>query len=519
MSKQKGNHNLINVRMEAIVCLVLVIATFAVYWQVRNHQFIDFDDRSYLLENNHIHAGLTKKAIKWAFSINANEKTYWHPLTWISHMVDIQLFGIHAGSHVTINVLLHILNSILLFFIFRLMTGEVWKSAFVAGLFALHPINVESVAWIAERKNVLSTFFWMLTLLAYIYYAQKPDPYKYLLTFSVFTLGLMAKPMLVTLPCVLLLMDFWPLGRLRIGQLLKKGPEKENLSVGASHQGWAALRLLIEKLPFFLASAIVLFLFKLSVQRPGLVITMEAVPFNLRLKNALVSYINYIVKMFWPKDLAVFYPFPETIPIYQVLGAAFLLAGITYLFCRASKKMPFLVIGWFWYLGTLVPTIGLVQAGLWPALADRWAYVPFIGLFIIIAWSIPELLRDKRYQKVWLGTLAASLLFILWVSTRQQIRYWRDSYALFKHTVEVTANNPVAYNNLGFALAQQGRITEAFRNYSEALRLNPDLAAIHNNMGNVLIAQGNLDDAIPHYAEALRLNPALLPPTIIWDLL
>jgi tetratricopeptide (TPR) repeat protein len=507
-----------NIRVEFLICLFLVATTLAVYWQARNHEFV-FDDSLYVSDNKHIQAGLTKDAVKWAFSVDDNEKTYWHPLTWISHIVDIQLFGMNAGSHILTNVLFHLINSLLLFFVFRLMTGEIWKSAFVAGLFALHPINVESVAWIAERKNVLSTFFWMLTLLAYVYYAQKPNLFKYILTFSAFTLGLMAKPMLVTLPCVLLLMDFWPLGRFRLGQMIRAGDERTNQSGEKVHQASDASRLFLEKLPFFGVSAIVIYLSSLSVQRPGVVITMQAVPLALRIENAAVSYIRYIGKLFWPIDLAVFYPYPATIPGYQVLGAAFLLVGVTIVFSRALKKMPFLLMGWLWCLGTLVPTIGFVQVGLWPAMADRWAYIPFIGLFIIIVWGSAAFFESRKFKKLWLASLGLSLLVILSLTTWKQIRIWHNSLTLFQHTVDVTANNYVANNNLGSALAKRGMTEQAIIHFSEALRLLPgyekahfNLAGIHNNIGNALKMQNKLDEAIRYYSQALSIKPDFEEP-------
>lgn len=475
-----------NIRYDVLICLFLVIATLAVYWQINYHEFINLDDSSYILQNQHVQKGLTSESISWAFSFT--DISYWHPLTWLSHMLDCQIYGLVPGMHHRTNLIFHIVNSILLFFVLQKMTGALWKSALVAALFALHPINVESVAWVAERKNLLSTFFWMLTMLAYVHYTRHPNLYRYLLTLLLLMLGLMAKPMLVTLPFVLLLLDYWPLGRLR-------------------HE--SPFNLILEKIPFFALSAVSVYISSLSVKYYGIVVSTELVPMQLRIANALVSYVKYIEKMIWPKNLAVFYPFPDTLPVWQILGAGLFLASISFLVLLNFRKKPYLCIGWLWFLGTLIPVIGLKQAGLWPAMANRWAYVPLVGIFIIIAWSTEDIALKFRYKKI-LPAVIAGILLIFSITTWGQLRYWSSSVALFKHSLDVTNDNDVAHQKLGEALAAQGKIGEAVRHYYEALEINPDNASIHNNLGVALADQGLTDKAIDHYYKALRIKPDLI---------
>ena len=479
-------HRIFNIRYDILICLFLVIATLAVYWQMNYHEFINFDDPSYILQNQHVQKGLTSESISWAFSFT--DIAYWHPLTWLSHMLDCQIYGLIPGMHHRTSLIFHIVNSILLFFVLQKMTGALWKSAFVAALFALHPINVESVAWVAERKNLLSTFFWMLTMLAYVHYTRHPNLYRYLLTLLLLMLGLMAKPMLVTLPFVLLLLDHWPLGRLR---------------------QQSTFNLILEKIPFFALSAVSAYISSLSVQRYEIVVSTELVPMQLRIANALVSYVKYIEKMIWPKNLAIFYLFPDTLPIWQVFGAGLFLASISFLVLLNSIKKPYLCIGWLWFLGTLIPVIGLKQAGLWPAMADRWAYVPLIGIFIIIAWGVPELALKWRHKKFGLASAATVILLILMTSTCLQVRCWTNSVSLFKHAFEVTANNFIVHFKLGEALTELDKIEEAISHYQEVLRLKPCYALSHHNLGCILADQGRTNEAMNHYIAALKINPKL----------
>ena len=385
-------------RRDVLVCLFLIITTFAVYWQVHNHDFINLDDDLYITENDQVQKGLSRESVVWAFT--TTHAANWHPLTWLSHMVDFQLYGLNPKGHHLTNVFFHLLNTLLLFFVLQRMTGALWRSGFVAALFALHPLHVESVAWVAERKDVLSTLFWLLTIWAYTWYVERPRRTRYLLTLLTFTLGLMAKPMLVTLPFVLLLLDYWPLGRFQVGQLdtALSAPGQASLS---TRSVWSqTLRLIWEKAPFFAlaaASSIVTFL----VQKGGgAVRPWERFPITIRIANGLVSYVKYMGKMIWPSDLAVFYPHPgASLPIWQAVAAGLLLLSISIAAIRLAKNHPYLAVGWLWYLGTLVPIIGFVQVG-GQALADRYTYVSLIGLFIIIAWGVSDIVAKWRYQRV-----------------------------------------------------------------------------------------------------------------------
>jgi Flp pilus assembly protein TadD len=498
-------YNIINkARSEFIICLFLVVTILAAYWQLPIHDFLVFDDNKYITQNTHVHEGITWKNIAWAFS--NTDYGYWHPLTWMSHMLAFQVFGLKSGMHHLINLLLHISNTLLLFFVLKRMTGVLWQSAFVAAVFALHPLNVESISWVSERKNVLSTFFWMLTILTYVRYTERPGFYRYMLILFVFILGLMSKPMLVTLPFVLLLLDYWPLRRLNLARLRYDNQETHTSKI-ASFQTSPVLHLILEKIPLLGFSAICIYLSSLSIQRFGIVISTASVPMKLRIANALVSYVSYIKKMVWPHNLAVFYPYPKTLPLWQVSGAGLLLVCISFLALRALKSKPYLAVGWLWYIGTLVPVIGLVQAGLWPATADRFAYVPLIGLFMAIAWGVPDLVFRWRRRKAGLAVIAATLFPILMITTWLQIQHWQNGVTLFTHNLNVSHNNSLAHNELGNALKQEGKFGKAMFHYSKALQINPNYAEAHNNFGYTLAQQKKYQDAIYHYNEALRIKP------------
>ncbi len=483
------NNTLCGLRLDLLICLFLSLITLAVYWQVTNHEFLNFDDPIYVTDNHHIQNGLTLENIVWAFSFTDKRDVYWHPLTWFSHMLDCQGYGLNPGMHHLSNLIFHMANCVLLFLVFKRMTGSLWKSAFIAALFALHPINVDSVAWVAERKNVLSTFFWMLTLLSYAYYCEHPRASRYLLTFLAFTLGLLTKPMLVTLPFVLLLLDYWPLERLR-------PPAKTS----ASH-------LVMEKAPFFIISAISIHLSTSSLEGINNWISFEQAPMSLRISNALVSYVSYIGKMVWPQNLAIFYPYPLVIPFWKTTCAGLFLIFVSLLVVLAAKQRSYLAIGWFWFLGTLVPVIGLVQTGLWPAIADRWAYVPLIGLYVMIAWGTPELFGRWRNNRIALTLTAAMLLSILTSTTLLQLRYWTNSITLFEHALEVTTENSIAHNNIAVAMSEQGRFHEAADHYAAALEINPMHGNAHYNLGVLLAKQKKDVMAVEYFYRALRINP------------
>ena len=492
-------------RPELIVCLILTVITIAAYWQVSGYDFVGFDDNTQIVANSYLHKGITTKTIAWAFGFESS--TYWHPLTWLSHMLGFQLFGFRPGMHHWINLLFHISNTLLLFLILKRMTGAFWQSAFVAGLFAIHPLNVESVAWVAARKNVLSTFFWMLTMLAYLGYTERPGAFRYLLVFMALALGLMAKPMLVTLPFVLLLMDYWPLGRLRFNQHSENNNSATGQPVYSAHQPLPGFYLVLEKIPLLVLSAISVYLSSLSIQHLDISVPTAAVPIKLRIANAFISYVSYIKKMVWPSKLAVLYLYPEAIPLWQAAGACLLLGGVSFIVLRNVKLKPYLTVGWLWYLGTLIPVIGLVQGGLWPAMADRFVYVPLIGLFVMIAWGIPDIAVLRRYGKLILGISAAGVLIVLTICTWLQAGHWRSSLDLFGRAVNVTARNWLAHNNIGTAKYNQGKIDEAIEHYKAALSIKPDYVTAHYNLGNAYLNQGRMDEAVSHFRDALKIKP------------
>ena len=483
-------------RLPRLVYLLLIFTTLVVFHQLPSHDFINLDDNLYVYENTRVQAGLTQEGVAWAFT--TFEAYNWHPLTWLSHMLDFQLFGLRPGLHHLTNLLFHLANTALLFFVLRRMTGALWRSGFVAALFALHPLHVESVAWVAERKDLLSAFFWFLTIWVYIRYVERPELNRYLLVLFFFVLGLMAKPMLVTLPFVLFLLDFWPLNRMQFGYISSAShPDKPRVP---------AFRLVAEKIPLFVIVATSIIVTLAAQQKGGALKSLEVFSLKTRLANALISYVSYIGKMIWPQNLAVYYPHPAVVPTWQAAGCGLLLICLSALFIWASRKRPYLAVGWLWYLGTLVPVIGLVQVGS-QAMADRYTYIPLIGLFIVIAWGVPGILAGWRYRRIVLATLTTVLLLGFTMCTWLQVRYWQNSLTIFQHTVNVTTDNHFAHNNLGVALAKGGRLDEAVDHYYVALRIKPNEAEVYNNLGNVLEAQGNLDEAIRHYYEALRINP------------
>ena len=530
---------------KTILCLALCILTIAAYWPVKNYPFINYDDGPYVYDNSHVKSGLSIQNIIWAFDIAADEdKHYWHPLTSISHMIDIQLFGLNPHMHHLSNLFFHTLNTILLFLVFSLMTGDAWKCFFMATLFAIHPMNIESTAWIAERKNLLSTMFWMLTMLAYIFYAKKPAFSRYLLVFLAFGCGLLAKPILVVLPFVLLLMDFWPLKRTKWADVINTRNNHDNIVLPKSTFGkMSNSHLILEKTPLLLLSFMTFYLSMVTLQGKSEVINTAIVPLMLRIENAIVSYVIYLKKMIWPIDLAFFYPFPDAVPTWQTIGAIIFLCLMTYLATIRLKTKPYLIIGWLWFLGVLFPASGLIQGGHWPALADRWAYVPLIGIFIIFAWGVPDILPKWRYRRTVLSVSATCLIIFFLCVTRNQLAYWADSYTLFNRAIAVTENNFLAYSLVGKELIKTEDYKTAEKYFLTALRIKPDYADTRHDIGHVayqnkeydkalkyyrqallfrpsdakimciiadlLIKNGNLDEAIDYYSEALVLNPSV----------
>jgi protein O-mannosyl-transferase len=470
-----------------LLSAALVAAGAFVYAPVQHHEFVNFDDPQYVRDNAVVRDGLSGHALTWA--LTTGHAGNWHPLTWLSHQLDVELFGLDAGRHHLTSVALHLANTLLLFGLLLRTTGALFRSGFVAGLFALHPLHVESVAWIAERKDVLSLLFFLLTLWAYLAYVGQPRGRRYALVVLLFTLGLMAKPMLVTVPLVLLLLDFWPLGRAK------------------ARPSWR--RLIIEKLPL-VALAIASSLVTVVVQqRAGAIKGLDLLPLSRRLATAALAYVWYAAKVVWPTRLAALYPYPAASPSWQVLGAVALLAAVTLLVLRAAPRHPYLPLGWLWYVVTLVPVLGLVQVGSQPW-ADRYTYVPAIGLFIVVAWGSVDLLAGWGHRNLVLAAAAGVVLGACALAARRQAGYWRDSVALWEHALEVTTANYRAESNLAHALAGQRRLEEAAAHYRAALRINPGFAEAHNNLGLVLADQGKVSEAMTHYADAVRALPDYL---------
>ncbi|MEK6777076.1 MAG: tetratricopeptide repeat protein [bacterium] len=511
------------------ICLFLMIVTFAVYRQVSHHEFVSYDDRLYVTENPQVKAGLTRESILWAFT--AMHAGNWHPLTWLSHMLDVEMFGLNSRWHHLINLLFHVAGTGLLFFLLSRMTGAVWPSLFVAALFALHPLHVESVAWAAERKDVLSAFFWMLTLISYHEYVKHPGRVRYLVTLCAFVLGLMSKPMLVTLPFVLFLLDYWPLGRLRPRR--EPGPQ----AAGPNSLCW---RLILEKIPFLALSFASGIITLYAQQEVRAVASLKNVPLIFRAVNVLWAYVVYLGRMIWPLHLAVIYPLPATLTVLQGLTAVLLLGAISFLVIRTARRHPYFLVGWLWSLVTLVPVIGLVQVGL-QAVADRYTYIPLIGLFIMIAWGAWLIAGRGRSYSVAVTVLAFFILSAFGARTWIQLSYWQNSITLFSHAIDAVPDNYVAHQNLGTNLVEIGRLDEAVYHYSQVLRVwaddpdaligmgnalarqgklheavhysaravqvKPDSADAHFNLGFVFMEQGKVDQAIEHYSEGLRLDP------------
>jgi hypothetical protein len=490
-----------------LVCLLLAMVTVGIYWKVKNFDFVNFDDELYVTENIQVQRGLSWQGIVWAFT--TFHASNWHPMTWMSHMLDCHLFGENPGWHHLTNLFFHLVNTILLFIVFRKMTGQVWESGLVAALFALHPLHVESVAWISERKDVLSTFFWILTMWRYAHWVKYGGSARYLVVLLCFALGLMVKPMLVTLPFVLLLMDCWPLNRLKWRNSIETFDSSKTPTLETVPQKATFSRLIWEKTPLIFLSGISSVITFVAQQGGGAVLAFSSLPLKARLANALVSYVSYIAKMLWPQDLAVFYPHPVAISVWKIVGAGIFLILATVLALWKIRQHPYLITGWLWYLGTLVPVIGIVQVG-GQSMADRYTYVPLIGLFVMVSWGIPEVLKKFPHRNVVLWVASMAILAACIIMTSRQVGYWQNSNTLFEHALKVTKNNWKVHNNLGLTLANQGRTTEGIGHYLQALRINPDYFKAHHNLGNAFFLKGNTDGAIEHYLEALRLKPDLL---------
>jgi tetratricopeptide (TPR) repeat protein len=520
-----------------LLAVLLVLGTMALYWPATRCDFVNFDDDLYLTSNVHVQKGLTWEGLKWAW---LNPVCWnWHPLTVWSHMLGRQIFGWKPWGHHLVNVILHAVNTGLVFLLLRRVTGALWRSALVAVLFGWHPLHVESVAWVAERKDVLSGLFGLLALMAYARYAEssrekgeggsrkaeaggpwsavggqrsllsRPSVIYYLLSLFLLALGLMSKPMLVTWPFVMLLLDYWPLGRMQKAECRKQNAEAPNTSHVSRFTfhvpRLTLLLLLVEKIPFFVLAVLTSVVTFVVQRRGGILLSAETPPLGARVGNALISYVRYLGKLFWPADLAVFYPHPGYWPLGKVLLAGGLLLGISGLVWAQRRRYPYLLVGWLWYCGTLVPVSQLVQTANM-AMADRWTYLPSLGAVVLVVWGVCELTRGWRYQALALSVAGSAVVVACLTLTRQQIGYWKDSETLFQHALKVTECNWFVHNHLGAAFYKQGRTDEAIRQYREALRLNPAFAQAHNNLGAALEKEGQTDEAIRHYQEALRLK-------------
>ena len=467
-------------KKKLIVYIVLVLITLTVYWQVNQFDFINFDDNIYVTENSHIQSGLTLQGFLWAFG--SKYFGLWNPLVWISFMLNHQIYGMNAGGYHVTNLILHIMSTLLLFWLFNRMTGAIWKSAFVAALFALHPLHVESVAWIAERKDALSAFFWILTLCMYVRYTENQTLRKYLLVLFCFVLALLSKPMVITLPLIMILLDYWPLNRFE------------------SHKGNLLLWQLKEKMPFFILSAVLVIIILYTPDKNN----DANLSFISRLTNAPVAFITYLGKTFWPGNLTIFYPFPAYIPAWQVVGASLLIIFISSAAILLTKHMPCLFTGWLWYVITIAPVIGIVQIGYF-AVADRYHYLPSIGIGVLLAWGTPLLFKNESMRNKVLFPAAIAFLTILMFLSWKQCAYWKNNTLLWNHALKVTNDNYMAHNNLAIDLLEKGEIQKALYHYNKAISIN-NFALAYYNTGLIYYRLGQYQQAITNFHQAIHVK-------------
>ena len=474
--------NLSDNKQKLIIFIILTVLTLAAYWQVHRYDFINYDDPVYITENNQVQSGITIDGFRWAFT--TKYFGLWNPLVWLSFMADYQLYGLNAGGYHVTNLILHILSTLLLFWLFNRMTGAVWKSAFVAAFFALHPLHVESVAWVSERKDVLSAFFWMLTLCLYVYYTEKPVIKRYLLIVFSFVLALLSKPMVITLPVIMILLDYWPLGRF--------ASQKDNLFL------WQ----LKEKLPIVVLSVITVLI---TYYTPSTHTSYELLPLETRLANAPVAFVIYLVKTFWPHNMTIFYPFPFQIPVWKITLSLLFIIFSSSIMILKTRRLPYFFVGWFWFIISIAPAMGIIQIGDF-AMTDRYHYLPSIGISIMLAWGIPFFIRNKSAEKQILFPLSILVLMILAVITWKQCGYWKNSVELWKHAITVTKNNFLAHNNLAIALFAEGKNEEAIHYYNKAITLKPFEVVPHHNKAIVYTKTGQYHLAIDSYSEAIRIK-------------
>jgi Tfp pilus assembly protein PilF len=488
-------------RILIMTSLLLGLAVLTIYWPVQSFDFVNFDDDHYITGNRQVQGGLSMEAFRWSFTTFHTGN--WHPLTWIAHMADFEVYGLNPGGHHWTSVLIHCAGTVLLFLVLSGMTGSIWASGLVAALFAFHPLHVESVAWVAERKDVLSGFFWILTMGAYAHYVRQPCIGRYLLVALSFVMGLLSKPMVVTLPFVLLLLDYWPLRRFAEAKTVFDKWALRSAAPNRSAVLWAVL----EKIPLLILivpSSIV----TITAQRSANTFaSLGDHPIEERITNALASYMDYICKTVWPVDLSVMYFHPGMPPVWKTGLAVFLLSSITYLVIRKTREMPFLLVGWLWYLGTLVPVIGIVQVGS-QSMADRYTYIPLVGLFIALAWGIKGIIEKRPCLKPCRIALSVLVLSSLAFLSSSQVETWKDSVTLFEHALTVSSANPVAHNNLGAAYdANEGSCENALPHFLKAIELRKEYADAYNNLGSCAFRKGDYEDAIRYFRRAVEADP------------
>ena len=503
----KGLLPAVDKRLQKILLIGLLAAAIVVlYGPVTSFEFV-YDDDLYVARNGHVQGGLTPDGLRWAFT------TYhagnWHPLTWLSHMADVELHGARAGGHHATNVLIHLASAVLLFLVMSAATGATWANALAAALFAAHPLHVESVAWVSERKDVLSGFFWILTMGVYFRYARQPSLPRYLLVLVSFGLGLLSKPMVVTLPFVLLLLDYWPLNRLSgaVTVFDRRVPS------GSATEKSAALRLIVEKIPLILLAVPICIVTVVAQRSAGALLPLEKIPLGERAANALVSYAAYLGKAVWPVHLAVYYPHAGMPPAWEIASAAILLAILSCVALKTARNLPFLSVGWLWYLGTLVPVIGIVQVGS-QAMADRYTYIPLMGLYLAVAWGAASLVERhpglKRPVTACAPLVLAGMLFL----TANQVMTWRSGVSLFEHAVAVTTANPVAHNNAGAAYLDRNDCGKAVPHFLKAIEQKRDYASAYCNLGICAGRENRVDDAMRYFTQAIALDPGFTKPRI-----
>jgi len=493
-TKSPKNNSFVRIYQTGSIAIVLILMVAFIYAPSLQHDFVDYDDNTYVTENSTVISGLSLESIHWAFL--STEGSNWHPLTWISHMLDVDLYGLNPGGHHLTNVILHVLNTLILFALLQSMTGTIWRSAFVAAIFAIHPLHVESVAWIAERKDLLCTFFWFLALWSYAYYVRLPSLKLYGMVSAFFILGLLSKPMIVTFPFLLLLLDYWPLNRFSL---------KDGKDIGEGKNP-TSIQIIYEKVPLLILSLGSVVITYVAQHSGGAVDSLESVPLFARIENGILSYALYLVKTVWPVNLAVFYPFPLDIPLWQLMLSSLFLIIITILAIITFKRLPYFVVGWFWYLGTLIPVIGIVKIGM-QGMADRYTYVPLVGICIIAAWGMTDLVVKSRYRQQGMIVLGTALMGILIPLASRQVSYWQDSHTLFRHAINVTSENFVAHSGLAYVLKNRGMIEEAITHYERALKINPFYAETHYNFGTLLVSIGRYGEAEKHFFKTLHIDP------------